>query len=225
MAWNVYPTQTPVGTWQAVASNRAREFQHAAWLNYLHQSPLHSFRCSGGVFTKGAGDSLDIPTGIYIIDGFAVQNDAAENLVITATRPTYLYATLTLTGSLITGATYYSNTTGVAPSDSYVAIGMIGTLASDTNYCFVAPTFPVAVDGSVTWDSGDNTDIFLGFKPSMVSASFEGHGSVLHRCGASGYIYSVDSGPTITLQTLGFQVGAYAGGVLGTNTLTYTAWV
>jgi hypothetical protein len=163
MAWNVYPTQTPVGSWQGQSCEEMQEYQHAEWLNHLHQSPLHSFRCSGGVFTLGA-DALDIPAGTYIIDGRVAYNDAADSIAITATRPTYLFARLLKTGSVVTSAEYYVNTNGALPGDPYVLIGVIGWGGSG-DVVTMGQTYPRAVKSSCLGSAGN---VFLGFQPLSV---------------------------------------------------------
>lgn len=166
MAWNIYPTQTPVGSWQGQSCEEQQEYQHAEWLNHLHQSPLHSFRCSGGVFTLGA-DALDIPSGTYIIDGRVAYNDAADSIAITATRPTYLFARLLKTGLLVTSAEYYVNTNGALPSEPHVLMGVIDTVAGVANTCTPSQVYPHICYGTHT-GNGSARGVFLGFQPKHV---------------------------------------------------------
>lgn len=222
MAWNIYPTNTPVGSWQGQSCEEIQEFQHAEWLNLLHQSTLHSFRCSGGVFTKGAGDSLDIPSGTYIIDGRVVYIDAADNLVITSARPTFLFARLLKTGDLVTSGEYYSNTDGSEPADPNVRIGRIDTVQGVANTISVCPVTPVVVSDSFTWDPDYAISIYLGFAPSQVALSFKGYESVWMECGST-YVYPLNGGVEITIENYGFEITAMP--VLTSGTMNYTAWV
>lgn len=173
MAWNIYPTNTPVGSWQGQSCEEQQEFQHAALFNLLHQSPLHSFRCSGGVFTQGSGLSVDIPTGTYVIDGQIAYNDNSENLAsLTDDATNYIFARLLKTGDLVTSAEYYANTTGALPSEPHVLIGKI-VFASGTGTVTMSQATPNVVTGTTTY----GTSVFLGFEPKAVLVERTGVGA------------------------------------------------
>lgn len=171
MSWHVYPTETPIGLWEADDADRAREFQHAAWLNYVHQSPLASFCCYGGTITKGTGDTADIASGMYVIEGRMVQQDAADSVAIAAGDATnYIWAQLNKTGDLVTSVSYYSNTTGTVPDDS-VMIGIL-VRASGVYTATQSAYYPRVVTGTTL-----PTDVFLGFEPKAVMVQPEDHPS------------------------------------------------
>jgi len=233
MAWNVYPTEAPVGDWYGYEARAMREFQLTTWMSISKSSPLASFRYSGSVFTQGAGLSVDIPAGIFVIAGYVVEVDAAENLLGLSGYPdtNYIFATIIKTGDVVTSGAYVSNTTGAEPANPAVLLGKIvfdeGNL---TSVISVSQAIPRICSGSHAGNGGSKS-VFLGFQPKMVEVTanyrvgiaFPGSSRGIESIDTPGYWVlapGTTSVPGIT--TFGFNLPA----TLNPNgyTVYWTAW-
>ena len=170
MAWNIYPTEAPVGNWYGYDANCMREAQlTSSWGGIVKCSPLASFRHSGLAFTQGAGTTVDIPVGICVIAGYVVEIDTPENLGGMSDNTTYyIWATIIKTGDIVTSGAYIANN-GAEPANPAVCLGKV-VFASGVGTIMISASKPRAVTGSVDYHIG-TYDVFLGFQPSALIAT------------------------------------------------------
>lgn len=128
MAISVYPSETPVGSYNADTCDRLREFQLINYLHTLKQARLTSFRTYGGTVSVGNGLAASVALGYWVIYGRVVYSSGAASITgLTAAATNYLWLALDFTGALVTGATFTSNTSGTPPAYS-VCVGKAVTL-------------------------------------------------------------------------------------------------
>jgi hypothetical protein len=202
MAFSVYPTEAPIGTFEGDNANRMREFQIAEYLKILKSSPLDSFVYSGGTVSIGAG--IVIAAGTYAIDGYVVVNDAAEEVAVPggfqANTSYYAYARLIKTGSLVTSAEYTYVTAADAPAEPTSPAEphvLIGKIAGGIAY--TSKTCPTVVTGSYNSTGLDfNSIFFTGFQPKVLEYVATNYlGSAVRycrtlQCTSSFALYTID---------------------------------
>jgi hypothetical protein len=238
MSLNVYPTETPVGQLQSVDCNYVREYQMAAYMDRMHQSPLRSFLVSGYTLVPGTGLQVLIDAGIAIIEGRRVDEDAGGSVSgLTASNTNYIWLTLNFTGSLVTSATYSANITGTPPAHS-VLIGLVYTGPATIISCANSAWDPGACYSGTYVGNGSSQLIVLGFHAKSVqvtgapssgiwAASGNPFGmNVIGADGIAGAVMVSDSDADVPVITaVGFTV---SGGfnTLNQNGITYhfTAW-
>lgn len=174
MAKNIFPSENSIGTLLGADTRQARERQMVLWQKQRAVSPLERFVYSGYAISAGAGLSVSVAAGVALLDGYRVENTAAETLSgLTASRaiamPNFIWLQLDFDGDdLVTDYTLVANTTGTPPINSLL-LGVAATDGSAVISVLSSYSSPRVVGGSYTGDDEDDRIFFLGFKPKRVT--------------------------------------------------------
>lgn len=181
MAKNIFPSENSIGELLGHPTRNARERMFVEWMKVRGSSVLESFLYSGFTISAGAGLAVSIAAGVGVVDGYRIENDAAETLSGLANSrgidaPNYIYAQLDFdVNDLVEGYTLVATTTTTPPVDS-VLIGKAATAGGVVTAVETYQTKPRVVRGSYTGNGNDDDVgswgdrfIFVGqFTPSFV---------------------------------------------------------
>ena len=152
MAYHIYPTETPVGTFQSNPTNYMREYQ---WVQYAHDIKLShctSYVVSGmaiSSYVDPGGAAIKISAGVAINCGRRVETDSDSYVLELPDGLNYIWMTLTFSGSLVTGISHSANLTGTPPSYSCCS-GTALVTAGVLSTCTDSAKSPVVVAGTYT---------------------------------------------------------------------------
>lgn len=234
MAYHIYPTETPVGSFLSSPSNYVREYQLVQHMLDVHACQSDSFVCWQYDLSIGSGLSVNVSLGVAVVSGFRVATDAIVNVSGLAPSTTnYVYLQLVKTGSLVTSAQMLANTTGTLPTDS-VLLGRAITGGSTVTSVDSSIKKPGSVYSSSYVGNGDSTRlIFLGITPKLVYVDGAGFSNVFGGTNGVNFSYSdnhvyqsSDSHVVPILGTYGFTVNNGGSPSLNTTSTTYRyiAW-
>jgi hypothetical protein len=172
MAYHVFPSEVPLGSFQANPSNRLREYQWAQFEQYRMCSSLPAFKISGGALSDGGGLTANIAVGEWMIDGRWVSNDAIVNTgTLHDNDVNYVRFVLTYTGNLVTSVSEWDSNSSTAPGHDV----LVGRVTCDADSVTLVES-SVALNshvygGSYTGNGSHPRTIFLGCAARLIEVS------------------------------------------------------